>query len=203
MYEVRSDRLYADGKAVDFRQTPNVGGTLKPRFLVMHYTAGRSFDTSVSWLCNPLAKASAHLVIGRDGEVAQLAPFDRIAWHAGESDWHGLSSLNRYAIGIELDNGGVLQRTGAGTWQTWFEMTIPAAEVIVAAHARGGGERGWHAYPKVQIDTALAVAEALQEAYDLEDVLGHDDISWARKTDPGPAFPMISFRSRVLGRASA
>lgn len=202
MYEVRSDRLYTDGRAVDFRQTPNVGGALKPRFLVMHYTAGRSFESSVTYLCKPEAKASAHLVVGRAGEVAQLAPFDRIAWHAGTSHWHGLSSLNRYAIGIELDNGGKLDRTGAGTWQTWFGETIPAADVIVATHERGGGERGWHIYPKVQIDAALAIAEALQEAYDLEDVIGHDDISWPNKTDPGPAFPMISFRSRVLGRAS-
>jgi N-acetylmuramoyl-L-alanine amidase len=52
-----------------------------------------------------------------------------------------------------------------------------------------------------QIEAALAVAEALQDAYDFEDVLGHDDISWDRKTDPGPAFPMISFRSRIVGRS--
>lgn len=67
MYEVRSDRLYADGVPAEFRLTPNVGGTLKPRFLVMHYTAGRSHESSVTFLTDPAAKASAHLVIGRAG----------------------------------------------------------------------------------------------------------------------------------------
>ena len=200
MYEVRSDRLYADGVPVEFRSTPNVGKALKPRFLVMHYTAGRSHDSSVAWMCNPAAKASAHLCIGRDGQVTQLASFDKVCWHAGKSDWHGLSGLNKHSIGIELDNAGVLQRGGDGAWHPWFGGTIPIADVVVASHAKGGGERGWHNFPTVQIDAALAVAEALQDAYEFEDVLGHDDISWDRKTDPGPAFPMISFRSRILGR---
>ncbi len=203
MYEVRSDRLYLDGKPVDYRPTPNVGGTLKPRFLVIHYTAGASHASSVAFLTDPAAKASAHLVVGRAAEVTQLAPFNRVCWHAGLSEWQGLSGLNKHAIGIELDNAGILKKTAAGTWHPWFKATIPAAEVIEAPHARGGGMAGWHAYPTEQIEAALAVAQALQDAYDFDDVLGHDDISWPRKTDPGPAFPMISFRSRVVGRSDA
>ena len=38
------------------------------------------------------------------------------------------------------------------------------------------------------------------ERYKLEDVVGHEDIAPLRKSDPGPAFPMDSFRSRLLGR---
>ena len=32
---------------------------------------------------------SAHLVIGRQGEAYQLVPFDKRAWHAGESEFEG------------------------------------------------------------------------------------------------------------------
>ena len=34
----------------------------------------------------------------------------------------------------------------------------------------------------------------------MKDVLGHDDIAPFRKIDPGPAFPMSSFRSKAMGR---
>jgi N-acetylmuramoyl-L-alanine amidase len=38
------------------------------------------------------------------------------------------------------------------------------------------------------------------ERYGLKDVLGHEDIAPGRKTGPGPAFPMASFRARLPGR---
>ena len=52
--------------------SPNHGSVLsQPTLLVMHFTAGRSFESSVSWLSDPAAKASAHLVIGRDGSLGR------------------------------------------------------------------------------------------------------------------------------------
>lgn len=36
--------------------------------------------------------------------------------------------------------------------------------------------------------------------YHIKEVLGHDDVSPYRKNDPGPAFPMESFRVKLLGR---
>ena len=45
---------------------------------------------------------STHLVIGRQGEVYQLVPFDKRAWHAGESEFEGRSRCNDFSIGIEL-----------------------------------------------------------------------------------------------------
>lgn len=82
--------LNDDDTAVAFEQSPNVGGSIQPKFLVLHFTAGRSAQESVDWLKSKNAKASAHVVIGRDGSVTQLVPFDRIAWHAGASSWEGL-----------------------------------------------------------------------------------------------------------------
>jgi len=47
-------------------------------------------------------RVSAHLVIGRQGEVYQLVPFDKRAWHAGESEFLGRERCNDFSIGIEL-----------------------------------------------------------------------------------------------------
>jgi len=49
------------------------------------------------------ARVSAHLLIGRGGEVTQYVPFDRRAWHAGESVFAGRRACNDYSIGIELE----------------------------------------------------------------------------------------------------
>jgi N-acetylmuramoyl-L-alanine amidase len=191
----------ADEIPARFVPTPNLGhGRLQPRYLVVHYTAGRDLESAVKWLTNPVAGASAHLVIGRHGEVVQLAPFDRITLHAGRSRWRGLEGLNAHAIGIELDNPGRLDHKG-GRWHTWFGCPIADDLVMRAEHRNQPGICGWHVYSEMQIETAVLVARALIDTYGLREVVGHDDIAPHRKQDPGPAFPMDSFRGRAMGRA--
>lgn len=185
---------------VDLVRSPNTGGTLDPRYLVIHFTAGGSAQDSVEWLTNRSARASAHLVIGRDGTVTQLVPFDTVAWHAGASQWDGLTGLNQYSIGIELDNAGRLERKG-DRWCSWFGKAYPDEEVMVATHKHETKPSGWHVYPAAQIEATLKAAQALVQKYGLKDVLGHEDISPGRKCDPGPAFPLGNFKSRLIGRA--
>jgi AmpD protein len=48
-------------------------------------------------------RVSAHALIHRDGRIVQFVPFDRRAWHAGESSWCGRERCNDYSIGIELE----------------------------------------------------------------------------------------------------
>lgn len=197
-FAVSAHRLLKDGASVPLRKSPNVGGTCRPRFLVMHFTAG-GYDGAVSWLCNPAAKASAHLVVGEGGEVTQLVGFDRTAWHAGRSEWAGVNGLNPVSIGIELANYGEL--SGApGRWTGPGGRPVPDARVKIARHANGGRETGWHTYPAAQLAAALDIARALHAVYHFEDVVGHDQIAPHRKTDPGPAFDMPAFRRAVLGR---
>lgn len=201
MLRIQNHRLVGDG--VSFRQTPNVGGPLTPRFVVLHYTAGRSLDSSVQSLCTqkPQGNASAHIVLGRDGRIVQLAPFNVVTWHAGVSQWNGLNGLNHHAIGIEMDNAGQLHREGE-RFVAWFGKDYPAKEVVVAAHHHGGGPQPWHAYTELQIARVLEICELLVAQYRLEDVLGHEDIARGRKTDPGPAFPLAAVRARALGRGA-
>jgi N-acetylmuramoyl-L-alanine amidase len=123
---------YNNDTPVDFRLSPNrKTARLDPRFLIVHYTAGGSFESTVKWFENPAAKASAHIVIGRDGEIVQMVRFDQIAWHAGISTWNGFTGINNYGIGIELDNAGKLEQRGL-LWFTWFNELIAEDQVLIA-----------------------------------------------------------------------
>lgn len=48
-------------------------------------------------------RVSAHLLIGREGQLTQYVPFHRRAWHAGESCFLGRRACNDFSIGIELE----------------------------------------------------------------------------------------------------
>ena len=48
-------------------------------------------------------QVSAHLLIKRDGSIIQFVPFDKRAWHAGESSFNGQDNCNDFSIGIELE----------------------------------------------------------------------------------------------------
>ncbi|MBT4491314.1 MAG: N-acetylmuramoyl-L-alanine amidase [Rhodospirillaceae bacterium] len=188
-----------DGTQIKYQRSPNRGGNLSPEFLIMHYTAGASAESSIAHMLKPAAKASAHLVIGRDGAITQLVPFNKVAWHAGRSRWHGTEGLNQYSIGIELDNAGKLTQQG-GQWTSWFGRAYPDEQVLSAAHKHDGAIFGWQTYAEAQLTAAADVALAIAARYELAEVLGHDDIAPNRKKDPGPAFPMESFRAGILGR---
>jgi len=201
LMSIKNHRLCASHEAQPQHvDSPNRGrGRLDPRYLVMHYTAGRSLQGAVEWLSSKQSGASAHVVIGRSGDIVQLVPFNKVALHAGRSRWRGLEGLNRYSIGIELDNAGRLTRSG-DSWYSWFGMPIPEQEVFEAEHKHGSEAGGWHAYAEIQIEVAARVARTLVNHYGLLDVIGHDDIAPHRKEDPGPAFPMHSFRGMAMGR---
>jgi N-acetylmuramoyl-L-alanine amidase len=195
-----------DGPALHHEDSPNAGANQRPELLVIHYTAGRSAESSVRWLCDPAAKASAHLVIGRDGTVSQLVPFNRIAWHAGNSFWNGRYGVNGFSIGIELDNAGRLSRSGT-RYLTWFKEPIGEADVFSGTHRFESSPGFWHDFTATQVSRCEQIARLLFDHYALADVVGHDEIApdWLRgpdqgKRDPGPAFPLGSIRARLLGR---
>lgn len=172
-----------------------------PDSIVIHYTAGSSAAGSVNWLKRPDVKASAHLVIARDGSIHQIVPFHIQAWHAGVSAYGGRSGYNKYSIGIELDNAGFLTKTG-NLYRATYGHTYSADEVLKARHQHEGRERYWHTYTEAQILTCREVCEVLMEKYQIKEIVGHDEISPGRKQDPGPAFPMNHFRNNLLQLAN-
>lgn len=151
-----------------------------PLALVFHYTAGHTLDGAVRTLTKPGGGASAHLVIGRDGEMAQLVDFNRVAWHAGTSVWKGRPKLNDWSIGIELVNLGPV------------EASHPTGDTVFV------GARQWQVYPEPQLAALDSVVKALLEAYPaITELIGHEDICIpkGRKRDPGPAFPWARYRA--------
>lgn len=48
-------------------------------------------------------KVSSHVFIDRDGLIKQFVPFDKRAWHAGQSCYDGKQECNDFSIGIELE----------------------------------------------------------------------------------------------------
>lgn len=190
-----------DQLSFDFK-TPNLSGTFAnglPDTVVIHFTGGSSAESSARHLCKPSAKASAHLVIGRDGKVYQLAPFNRVAWHAGKSTWKDRTGLNQYAIGIEIDNAGRLSDNGQGDFQTWFGKNLPQSEVFQGTHRNQSDPGYWHAYTESQIGRVFEVCELLIDYCGIGDIVGHEEIAPGRKVDPGPAFPLDKLRDSLLG----
>lgn len=199
--KVKNNLLFDDlDQAVVFRKSPNHSPGIKPLYLIVHYTADTSLEGTLAWFSDTAAQASAHLVIDRDGRIVQMVPFDRRAWHAGKSRWGELEGMNQYSIGIELVNAGKLRKRSDGEWINWSGKVIPAAEVTLAKAAGEETECGWQEYTAVQIEALLQAALALHAACEFADILGHDQVAPGRKVDPGPLFPMSSFKSRILGR---
>ena len=169
-----------------------------PDSIVIHYTAG-PYQSSLNTLVNPKVKASAHVLIDRDGSITQLIPFNEIAWHAGESSYGGRSGYNKYSIGIEIVNSGPLTKSG-NVYRSWFGAAYNPSDVMEGIHRNQSTPKYWHVYTAEQIETVKQLCMQLMEEYpNIRQILGHEEVAPARKTDPGPAFPLDTLREQLLG----
>lgn len=171
------------------------------RFLVIHFTSGWTAQSSVDFWKTPDANgASAHIIIDRDGAIIQCRPFNRTCGHAGKSQWKDPNTgkvyvgLNGCSIGIELANAGDMNRTPDVYPSTMGALAGKPIPRLQARHKNGGPLTGWELYPTPQIAACEALSKALKERYNLDDIVGHDDIAPDRKVDPGPAFPLLALR---------
>lgn len=160
-------------------QSPNQGGVIKPTVIVLHYTAsgGEDGQGDADYLSRASSRASAHVVVGRNGSIDQIIPFNKRAWHAGESSYKGTKDVNNFSIGIEIDNWGWLKdgKSHSGT---------PVKGIFKGTRS---GHSEWEAYRKVQLEAVEQVIAAIVEQYPIIDIVGHEDIAPGRKQDPGPA----------------
>lgn len=126
--------------------------------LIFHYTDMLSVEEAIARLCDPEAKVSAHYVVSEAGEVTQLVDEENRAWHAGESHWRGSNNINARSIGIEIANPG---------------------------HSKG-----YVPFPKLQMEAVRDLSKAIIARHAIPDrnVIGHSDVAFLRKTDPGELF---------------
>ncbi|WP_028573876.1 N-acetylmuramoyl-L-alanine amidase [Desulfonatronovibrio hydrogenovorans] len=168
-----------------------------PDTIVIHYTAGSTLESALSTFKDPDVRASAHVVVDKDGSLTQLVPFDHIAWHAGQSAFRDRTGLNRFSIGIELVNAGRLEKNGSA-WSSWFGRNYPQEQVVQAVHRNEKEPTYWERFTPEQIDAVFNLCSLLKKAYNIKHILGHEEISPGRKIDPGPAFPLDKLRDRLL-----
>lgn len=197
--EIRNFKLAGDlCRFVEAGKSGGEFGEGLPETIVIHYTAGPSMDSAIHTFKDPAVRASAHILVDADGSVTQLIPFNKIAWHCGESRWLDRFGLNSYSIGIEIVNAGPLDKNGS-RWVSWFGKSYPREEVVRSTHKNESKPIYWHRYSAAQIDSVMEICRVLMMQYSIRFILGHDDISPGRKRDPGPAFPLEKIRERLLG----
>jgi N-acetylmuramoyl-L-alanine amidase len=185
--------------------SPNRSGFIDPKFIVMHYTAGHNASGAIQTLTRRGSRASAHVVVAKDGEIIQLVPFNVKAWHAGPSSYKGYNGLNSHSIGIEIVNIGWVRKLSSGHYEDWAGNILSEAELgemVVAKHPTvGSGTYYWPVYTREQLDAVEKLTKELIREYDIRDIVSHEEIDtrgW--KTDPGPAFPMNRFKKLLTSK---
>lgn len=74
--------------------------------IVVHHTAGGTFESNMRYLSQGTAKASVHFVIGKDGEVGKIWDPTDILWHAGNWTRGGCENVNYKFLWIEVVGNG-------------------------------------------------------------------------------------------------
>lgn len=198
-----------------FQPSPNQShrtGTAPPSLLVVHYTGALGDMGSQRWLRMVESEASAHAIITRTGAVTLLVPLDRAAWHAGASEWKGERGVNRFSIGVELCNAGLLAKVPpsadkaqdkapdefilAGSRSERPYYGPPPVEATLALRDGSTVTGWWEPYAEEQLAALERLIEDLRTAGYVLELAGHDEIALpiGRKIDPGPAFPWARFR---------
>lgn len=159
------------------------------RAVVIHFTGGATAKSSIEAMRE--RKLSVHFCIDRDGTIYQCRPCNMTAGHAGASRWKfpdGITrfGLNTCTIGIELANAGDNPDVG----KKWSGLPLKKAR-----HRNGGPPKEWEQFDPEQLESCFELCKVLVARYNLDAVLGHDDIAPERKNDPGPLFPMDKLRT--------
>lgn len=160
-------------KVVIRRESPNASSRngAVPRLIVVHSTesANREGPTDLggvaSWLCNPQAQASSHVIVDADGTSARLVPDARKAWT--QAFW------NPWGLSIE--------QVGRASQTSWARDEVREAARWAAL---------WHNRWRIPL-TRGAVDNATGRII-RAGVVTHADLGQrgGGHRDPGPGYPL-------------
>ena len=141
----------------------------KIKYIVYHYTGMRSENKAAKRLTDVNSNVSCHYFIKRNGQIILMVPELFEAWHAGKSNWKKDISLNKSSIGIEISNKG--------------------------------HDFGYENFSKPQISSIIKLSKYLIKKYNMKisNILGHSDIAFERKKDPGEKFPWGYLANKKIG----
>ena len=131
----------------------------KIKFVVFHYTGMKTEKSALKRLSDKNSKVSCHYFIKKNGSILNMVPDLYISWHAGISFWKNIKKLNKFSIGIEIQNPG--HQYG---YKSFNKKQINSIKYL---------------------SLKLAKKYNLKQTH----FLGHSDIAPERKKDPGEKFP--------------
>lgn len=198
--------------------TDKHGGTIVPKMIVLHYTAGWTYKGDIHTLAYSSRRVSCQFVLGRkEGQLAQLMPLNKRGWHAGPSHHKpsGLRSINNHSIGIEVANHGYVEDMGNGRYKDWTGKTLrsppPGGEAVdfeqwlKAPHWVLGATKSaravWEPFTDWQLNTIDEIIMACKAKYPtIKWVTRHEDIDTRHwKSDIGPAYPLERATAALAG----
>ena len=139
------------------------------KFLIFHYTGMKNESDAINKLTNFKSDVSCHYFIKKNGEISVMVPDLYVAWHAGKSNWKNYKSLNKYSIGIEINNPGHDFNYKKFS-KNQIQSLIKLSKMLIK---------------KYKINS--------------KNILGHSDIAPERKKDPGEKFPWKQLSKQGIG----
>jgi N-acetylmuramoyl-L-alanine amidase len=129
------------------------------KYIIIHYTGMKNELSALNRLTDYKSKVSAHYFIKKNGKIINLVPDLYEAWHAGKSNWKNIQSLNRYSIGVEIQNSG-----HENLYEKYSNKQINSVKKLLRFLMK-------------------------RYRVNCKNILGHSDIAPNRKKDPGEKFP--------------
>ena len=139
------------------------------KFIIFHYTGMEKENQAIAKLTKSKSKVSSHYFIKNNGEILTLVPDLYVAWHSGISSWKKYKAINKYSIGIEINN--------------------PGHEYIYKKFLK----------KQIRSILKLSIYLKKKYKIKSNFFLGHSDIAPDRKKDPGEKFPWKYLSKKRIG----